>query len=119
MYHFNFVLLPEMTRKKRLLPSHILEAVCLEYQHVKDDVLGVSRKKSLSEARKVAAYLIRCNSSMTLQEVASYFNRKDHTTAIFWIAWARSQRENRWFERVIGMIYARLKQLDPTLILAW
>lgn len=108
-----------MSRGLELTADMIIAAVCLEYGRVKDDLLDEDRRRLNSEPRKVAAYLIRLNTRLTLKEIAHLFLRDDHSTAIHWIKWARSQREHRWFDRVIGMIHARLKQLDPALILAW
>jgi chromosomal replication initiation ATPase DnaA len=108
-----------MSRRIKITPDMIIAAVCLEYGRVKDDLLAEDRRRHFSEPRKVAAYLVRLNSHLTLQEVARLFLRNDHTTAISWIKWARKQRESAWFQRVIEMVHARLKQLDDELVLAW
>lgn len=100
-------------------PDHIIAAVCLEYGRVRDDLLSESRRREDSEPRKLAAHLIRCNTMLSYREIAHLFLRNDHTTAIYWIKWARTQRDNRWFARVIEMVHARLSQLDSECVLAW
>ncbi len=64
------------------LVSNILDIVSTEYQVSLDELKSKSRKKNLVTPRHIAMYLIKENTDLTLQSIASIFNKKDHSTII-------------------------------------
>lgn len=90
-------------------PTLLIQAVCEIYECSFDDLLSESRHRSVSEPRKVAAYLIKNNSILTHKEVAHIFLRNDHSTSIYWIRWCQSQIDlNRRLKDIIQKILARV-----------
>ncbi len=64
------------------LVSNILDVVSTEYQVSLDELKSKSRKKNLVTPRHISMYLIKENTDLTLQAIASVFNKKDHSTVI-------------------------------------
>lgn len=64
--------------------SDIISFVCNYYGIKSKDLLGSSRVKKVSRARAAAAYLVRNNTTMTLQEIGDMLDRK-HSTIMYLI----------------------------------
>lgn len=68
--------------KKEVTYKRILNAVCLYYHIKEEEVLGKKRTKDIALARNMSIYYIRELLGLTYKDIASIFNRKDHTTII-------------------------------------
>ncbi len=64
------------------LVDNIKEIVCEEFNISEKDLVSNSRKKSFVVPRHISMYLIKEYTSLTLQNIAAAFNRKDHSTVI-------------------------------------
>ncbi len=60
----------------------ILDAVCQYYNLPIKLIKSDKRDKPISEPRQIIMYLLRQNTRMTNAEIASYLERKDHTTIL-------------------------------------
>lgn len=69
------------TKEEEQKPKHILSLVCQYFQVDEDALRSRSRKKMLSEARRLAAYLLRKHSDLSLMDIGSLIGR-DHTTVL-------------------------------------
>lgn len=67
---------------KKITYKKIIRACSQFYQITEQDILSAKRNKDVALARNVAIYLIRNLLSLTYKDIASIFNRKDHTTII-------------------------------------
>ncbi|GAB4156909.1 MAG: chromosomal replication initiator protein DnaA [Candidatus Dojkabacteria bacterium] len=70
------------TKRRRIKPEKITDAVCEVFDITKRELRGSSRTAYIALARQVAMYLLREELELPLERVASEVNRKDHTTVI-------------------------------------
>lgn len=70
--------------KERQVPSPrlIVQRVAKRFAVRPSDLRGPGRYRNLAQARSVAMYLLRRLTGQTLQQVATYFGRSDHTTVL-------------------------------------
>lgn len=68
--------------KKEVSYKRIINAVCLYYHISESDVLSTKRNKDIALARNLSVYFIREMLGLTYKDIASIFNKKDHTTII-------------------------------------
>lgn len=66
-------------------PGDVVEVVCACFGVTPANLRSPARTRACSEPRKIAAYLMREHTIMSLQDICSYFKRSDHTTALYWI----------------------------------
>lgn len=66
----------------RLDSRFILDAVCAYYELPIKLIKGEKRDKPIAESRQVLMYLLKKNTRMTLQEIAAFLEKSDHTTII-------------------------------------
>ncbi len=66
-------------------PHRILEAVCDAFGVTKEAIWGPSRTRFLSEPRQMTAFLLRRHTTMSLEDITNFLNRKNHTTCIYWL----------------------------------
>jgi chromosomal replication initiator protein len=64
-----------------LKPMQIVNLVCQYYQVDEEQLKSRSRKKTLNEARRVTAYLLRKHTELSLMDVGALMGR-DHTTVL-------------------------------------
>jgi len=69
----------------------ILEKVCKHYSISNKDVLSVSRKKGIVEARQVSMYLTQKYTNLSSSQIGLKIGHRDHSTVLH----ACSQTENR------------------------
>lgn len=69
--------------------SDIVYHVAASHNVSESDILGKSKKQQIVALRHLAVYLC-CYRGYILQDIAEYFNYKDHTGALF----ARNRVEN-------------------------
>ena len=50
-----------------------------------------TRVQNISELRKICAYLIRKHTLTRLEDIVRVFNRKDHSTCIYWVDWTEKE----------------------------
>ncbi len=68
--------------RKNITMKTIQDQVCQAFGIKRKDILSRSRKKQIALARQVAMYLARNYTNLTLQNIASSFNRK-HGTVLY------------------------------------
>ena len=78
-------------------PHKIIYYTAKYYGVTQEELKSPSRCYLESKARKVAAYIIRTNTNLSLHNIVSLFSRADHTTAIYWIKWCSEQKDYTWF----------------------
>lgn len=66
----------------RVYVSDIQRAVCDHYRISREDMLSERRFKMIAEPRQVGMYLARAITPLSFPQIASRFNRRDHTTAV-------------------------------------
>mgnify|MGYP000944174593 CR=1 FL=1 len=68
---------------KNITLNMITQQVCLTYNLEKEMLMERSRKQNIAFPRQVAMYLANhLIPSLSLKDIAEYYNRKDHTTVI-------------------------------------
>ncbi|MBI4100018.1 chromosomal replication initiator protein DnaA [Candidatus Microgenomates bacterium] len=60
----------------------LLDLVCAYYNLPIKLIKSEKRDKPISEPRQILMYLLKCHTRMTLTEIASFLDRKDHTTVL-------------------------------------
>lgn len=70
------------SKRKRMSPQKVIEAVCEVFDVTTKDIKGKSRTAYLAMARQVIMFLLREELQLPLEKVAREVNRKDHTTVI-------------------------------------
>ncbi len=95
--------MPEIT------PETVLAAVATAFQLSVDDLVGISRKRSVSVARQVAMFLMRHHIGLSLNKIGLAFGGKDHTTVLYSCEKvAQMQREDPILSRQIQDIAEQL-----------
>lgn len=74
-------LLPSFTQAT-LGPETILEQVCLRFSVGRDDLVGASRKRSVTEPRRIAMYLMHEELSMSDTDIGRLMGGRNHSTVI-------------------------------------
>ncbi len=70
-------------RPKDITEDSIVDKVCSFYNITRSQIMDKTRKKNIAFPRQVAMYLISLLiPQLSLKEIASFFNRKDHTTVL-------------------------------------
>ena len=64
-------------------PKRVIESVSQVFAVDADDLQGGSRKRTVSQARQMAMYLLRQHTSLSLGKIGQYFGKKDHTTVLY------------------------------------
>ena len=63
-------------------PDDIIAETARYYQITAEDIKGQSRKKNIATARHVSVYLIRTLTNLSLNEIGSYYEGRDHSTIL-------------------------------------
>ena len=74
-------------------PETIIQSVARYYDTEPEAVTGQGRYKKVSTARKVAIYLIRELTGLSLDDIGQLFSGRDHTTVMYSTRQAESQIE--------------------------
>jgi len=69
------------SKEEDLRPAQIVQLVCQYYQVEEDMLRCKSRKKTLTEARRLTAFLLRKHTNLSLVDIGTLIGR-DHTTVI-------------------------------------
>ena len=86
-------------------PDQIVDAVCSVFHVTRDDLMGDSRERIVSEPRKIAAYLIHTRSLLTYKQIATMFNRKDHTTVMYYVKTIKIDLlERAWIAQLVAEV---------------
>ncbi len=73
----------EVWQSELSVPIKVITRVVARYsQTTQQDMLGLSRKKPVVQARSMAMYLARKLSGCSLREIGRYFGDRDHTTVL-------------------------------------
>ena len=70
------------TRREQIKVPKVLREVAKSFDVKVKDVKGPRRTKDIALARQVAMYILREEFNYKLEQIASFLNRKDHTTVI-------------------------------------
>ena len=89
-------------------PDRILMAVCHSFCVNPEDIWGPDRQRMISEPRKIAAFLIRKHTLMSLEDIAYYLNRTDHTTCVYWIKQVNKRMNTEMYRAVVDKIEEQL-----------
>ena len=90
-------------------PDEIIETVANHFGYMSVDLLGISRKKAIVEARHIAIYFIRLkNPMLTFKKIGQIFG-KDHSTIIFSVQMVQDQiRLEKGYKEKINTIQSLL-----------
>ena len=64
-------------------PEYILKSICDFFNIERADLIGTGRLKGKIIKRKLAAYLLRKHTNLTLQQIAYLLNYKNHATVLY------------------------------------
>ncbi len=70
------------SKRKRISPDQIMDAVCQTFDITKAEIKGKRRTAYIAASRQVAMYLLRKDLEYPLEKIAHLVNRKDHTTVL-------------------------------------
>lgn len=97
---------------REITADHVLEVVCTEYEVKRADLMGSSRKRTISQARQVAMYLMRHYTKLSLPKIGDALGGKDHTTVLYSCEKVmQNQRQNLQFCKQIQQLGDQLKIL--------
>jgi chromosomal replication initiator protein len=69
-------------KQEKLTLEQILQAVARHYNVAETDLVGRSRRKEVAQARQMAMYLAREETSASLPKIGLALGGRDHTTVI-------------------------------------
>jgi chromosomal replication initiator protein len=69
-------------RRAQLTPQTIIDCVCKYFGLSHDQVTGKSRDKSIVVPRQIAMYLVREETSASLEQIGQLLGGRDHTTVM-------------------------------------
>lgn len=96
-----------------LPPITIMQAACDEFGVTINNIRSPSRTRSCSEPRKIAAYLVRKHTILSLKEIGSLFGRRDHTTVIYWLRYCKMEVEkSMMFRSIVTKIDNKILQMQ-------
>jgi chromosomal replication initiator protein len=78
--YLNPVLIDE--RKAATNPNNIIENVATTFNLRASDLKGKSRKKTITNPRHIAIYLIRKHTELSFSEIGKLFGGRDHSTVV-------------------------------------
>ncbi|MGF1576025.1 MAG: chromosomal replication initiator protein DnaA [Cyanophyceae cyanobacterium] len=97
---------------REITAAHILQVICEEYGVARDDLLGSSRKRTISQARQVAMYLMRHYTKLSLPKIGDALGGKDHTTVLYSCEKVtQTQKQNLQFCKQIQQLADKLRIL--------
>lgn len=70
------------TFMKYLLADHIIKVVSEQLDVTRQEMFSIHRYKRIVQARQIAMYLIRKNTTRSWTDISHLFGGRDHTTAI-------------------------------------
>ncbi len=85
--------IPLAYEKEETQPNQILDIVCQYYQIERTELSSKSRRKTLTEARKMCVFLLRKLTKLSLMDVGSLVGR-DHTTVLHALQRFEEEREH-------------------------
>jgi len=101
---------PQSKRERIKVPS-ILKRVGKEYEVSIKDLKGNRRTAQIAFARQVAMYILREEFKYQLEKIASFLNRKDHTTVIHAVDKIKSKvMVDEGFREQVSLIIQDLKE---------
>lgn len=63
-------------------PRKIIKETARYYSIKEEEIKGLSRSKSISEARQVAMYLMRSLTNLSLKDIGEQFDKRNHATVL-------------------------------------
>jgi chromosomal replication initiator protein len=95
---------------KEITAETVFQVICEELQVSKEDLLGASRKREISQTRQIAMYLMRNYTELSLPKIGEAFGGKDHTTVLYSCEKiAQMQKESLQFARQLQQLAERLR----------
>lgn len=117
----NEILVATLPKKSANIDSRqILDAVCQYYNLPIKLIKSEKRDKPISEPRQIIMYLLRQNTRMTNAEIASYLERKDHTTILHGVKkivnlLSTNERVKKDIDKIQEVIHRYSKNLSTSL----
>ena len=70
-----------------------------------DDIVGLSRRKEIAEARQLSVYLCRELLGLSLATIGMHFGGRDHTTALYACKKVKTTlKTDKRFNRIVGTV---------------
>lgn len=79
----NVALADLIRQPPKLTVEQVLKAVCDYYQVTMEDLVGNSRKRTITFPRQMAMYLTRTETAASLPLIGSYLGDRDHSTVLY------------------------------------
>lgn len=70
-------------KKKKITPELIISLVEKNFNLKENELKANSKSKKITYPRQIAMYLLKNHTNLSLNQIAAYFNKKDHTTIIY------------------------------------
>ncbi len=97
---------------REITAAHVMQVVCEDYGVTREDLLGSSRKRAISQARQVAMYLMRHYTKLSLPKIGDALGGKDHTTVLYSCEKVtQTQKQNLQFCKQIQQLTDKLRIL--------
>ncbi len=71
------------TEPKEITADIVLDVISEEFNVAREDLLGQSRKRDISQARQIAMFLMRHYTELSLPKIGDALGGKDHTTVLY------------------------------------
>jgi chromosomal replication initiator protein len=82
------------------------------------ELTSARRRRDISQARMVAAYILRKTTELSLVEIGRQLGGRDHTTILYGLAQVEKRRRLDWeyareIDEIIGRPTLQLERADP------
>jgi len=95
-------------------PYIILESTSRAFFVHPESVWSASRQQIFSAPRKVTAYLIRKHTDLSMEDIAYFLNRRDHSTSVYWVKQIEDRVNNGSYVEIVSRIEDSFKDAQQT-----
>lgn len=94
--------------------EHIVQEIKEVYSYGLYDLRSEKRSKHLSQARHIAMFIMKMHTKKSLQEIAVYLGRKDHSTVIHGCKKVEQLlKQDQDIQRIVQTIEQRIQHVHP------